>query len=287
VPFAGPCRIARTERKRCLVGEVAVTENWQVYALRYGTHERTVRDNFLMPVDPHDGLMPLDFFVWLVRSADREIVIDTGFGPETARKRGRHISRAVGQALKALDTVADAVRDVVITHLHYDHAGNLDLFPNARFHLQDREMAFATGRHMCSGCLRYAFEVEDVVGMVRAVYADRVVFHDGDDEVAPGVTVHRVGGHTEGLQMVRVLTQRGPVVLASDASHYYANMRLENPYPVVFDVGAMVQGWRMARRLADGAEDRIIPGHDPEVRRRYPAVPGTEGETVVLHANPV
>src|SRR5215217_6929657 len=132
-------------------------------------------------------------------------------------------------------TDAGAVRDVIITHLHYDHAGNLELFPMATFHLQDREMAFATGRHMCSGCLRYAFEVEDVIAMMRAVYADRVMFHDGDDEVASGVSVRRVGGHTGGLQMVRVQTGRGPVVLASDASHYYANMERENPYPVLFD----------------------------------------------------
>ena len=62
-----------------------------------------------------------------------------------------------------MDCDPASIRDVVITHLHYDHAGNLNLFPNARFHLQDREMQFATGRHMCMGCMRGAFDVEDVV----------------------------------------------------------------------------------------------------------------------------
>jgi glyoxylase-like metal-dependent hydrolase (beta-lactamase superfamily II) len=261
---------------------------WEVYALRYATHERAVRDNFLMPpTDPHDASMPMDYFVWLLRTADGEIVVDTGFGVAVAQQRGRKITRGVAESLQAMGTDAGAVRDVIITHLHYDHAGNLELFPRATFHLQDREMAFATGRHMCSGCLRYAFEVEDVIAMVRAVYADRVMFHDGDDEVASGVSVRRVGGHTDGLQMVRVQTGRGPVVLASDASHYYANMERENPYPVLFDLGAMVQGWRMARRLAEGVEERIIPGHDPEVLRRYPAVPGQGNETVALHLAPV
>jgi glyoxylase-like metal-dependent hydrolase (beta-lactamase superfamily II) len=258
----------------------------QAFALRYATHHRPARDNFLMPVDPHDAPMPMDYFIWLLRSPDAEIVVDTGYAPEVAARRGRRMIQPIDVALRALGTEVGGVRDVIITHLHADHASNLNLFPEATFHLQDREMAFATGRHMCSGCLRYPFEVEDVVRMVRAVYADRVVFHDGDGEIAPGVTVHRVGGHTDGLQMVRVSTQRGPVVLASDASHYYANMSRENPYPVIFDVGAVLQGWRMARKLADGAEDRIIPGHDPEVRKRYPAVAGTNGEVMSLHINP-
>src|SRR6267142_1154838 len=80
-------------------------------------------------------------------------------------------------------------------HLHYDHAGNLDRFPNARFHLQDREMSYATGRCMCNGMLRHPFSVEHVTTMVRHVYGERVTFHSGDGEIAPGVTVHRVGGH--------------------------------------------------------------------------------------------
>ncbi len=62
---------------------------------------------------------------------------------------------------------ADTIRDVIITHLHYDHAGNLDRFPNARFHLQDREMSYATGRCMCNGMLRHPFSVEHVTTMVQ------------------------------------------------------------------------------------------------------------------------
>jgi glyoxylase-like metal-dependent hydrolase (beta-lactamase superfamily II) len=261
-----------------------MTPSWEVYALRYATHDRTARENFLNAADPHDAPMPLDFFVWLLRGPDQEILVDTGFGPEVAAKRGRRIARPVDEALRSLGSRPESIREVIITHLHYDHAGNLDLFPNARFHLQDREIAYATGRHMCSACLSRTFEVEDVVRMVRAVYAGRTVFHDGDDEIAPGVSVHHVGGHTDGLQMVRVETASGPLVLASDASHFYANMATENPFPILFDLGAMIQGWRIARRLAGGVEDRIVPGHDPEVLRRFPAVPGSGGETVALHA---
>jgi glyoxylase-like metal-dependent hydrolase (beta-lactamase superfamily II) len=269
--------------------------NWEVYALRYGMQQRQVGDNFVHAPDPHDADMPLDYYVWLLRCADREILVDTGFSIETARQRAaaapndrrlRTILRPVDEALCAMGSDPVAIRDVIITHLHYDHAGNLNLFPNARFHLQDREMNFATGRHMCQGCIRGAFDVEDVVTMVRAVYAERVEFHDGDASIAPGVSLHHIGGHTDGLQMVRVQTSRGPVVLASDAAHFYDNFNRRDPFPIVFNLGDMAQGWNKARVLAGGDETRIIPGHDPQVRLLFPELPGSDGETVQLHLPP-
>jgi glyoxylase-like metal-dependent hydrolase (beta-lactamase superfamily II) len=261
---------------------------WEVFSLRYAHHDRRRQESFLMPVeDPHEA-MPLDYFVWLLRGADGcEIVVDSGFGAEVAAKRGRTILRPVDDCLKAAGTDPAAVRQVIITHLHYDHAGNLDLFPQAEFHLQEREMGFATGRNMCFHCLRHPFEVEDVVRMVRALYADRLRFHDGDAEIAPGVSVHHVGGHSDGLQMVRVQTARGPLVLAADASHFYANMQRENPFPIVYDVGAMARGWKRALALAGGDESLVIPGHDPIVGERFPAVPGSGGEIVALHLPPL
>jgi glyoxylase-like metal-dependent hydrolase (beta-lactamase superfamily II) len=105
--------------------------------------------------------------------------------------------------------------------------------------------------------------------MVRHVYGDRVTFHAGEGEIAPGVTVHRVGGHSDGLQVVRVDTERGPVVLASDAAHYYANLHRRSPFPIVYNVGDMATGWETVERLA-GHPDRFIPGHDPIVTEIYP-----------------
>jgi glyoxylase-like metal-dependent hydrolase (beta-lactamase superfamily II) len=163
--------------------------NWEVYAIRYGRHERTAQTNFLLPVPDAHEAMPLDYFIWLLRAPDgQEIVVDTGFDEETAGGRGRTIARNVRDSLKAMGTDAAQVSDVIITHLHYDHAGSLGMFPGAKFHLQEREMHFATGRHMCVHAIRLPFEAAHVVAMVKALYADRVVFHDGDGEVAPGVS---------------------------------------------------------------------------------------------------
>ncbi|HEX2649192.1 MAG TPA: N-acyl homoserine lactonase family protein [Burkholderiales bacterium] len=250
---------------------------YEVYAVKYAHHARRASENFIGG-DPHDGPMPLDYFVWLIReagtNAGREIVVDTGFSAAMAAKRKRDHLRCPTEGLKLLGVDAKAVKDVVITHLHYDHVGNFDLFPAATLHLQDLEMNYATGRHMTQPVFQGAFEVEDVVGMVRRVYAGRVRFHDGDAEIAPGVSVHLIGGHTMGLQVVRVSTRRGNVVLASDASHFYANMEQSRPFPIVYSVADMVEGYARLGELA-GSADCIIPGHDPLVLERYPAPQAT------------
>lgn len=247
----------------------AGTPPFELFALRYANHSgRSGADNF-MGGDPHESGSDLDYFVWVARSPERTFVIDTGFGPEAAATRGRTLLRAPSEALRLVGVPAEAVEDVILTHLHYDHAGTLGAFPKARFHVQDAESAFATGRCMCHAHMRHPYDVEDVVSFVRCVYAGRVHFHDGVEMLAPGLTVHRIGGHTAGLQAVRVWTRRGHVVIASDASHLYANMQGHRPFPIVHSVADMLEGHDLVHRLAD-SPDHVIPGHDPLVMALYP-----------------
>jgi len=246
-----------------------VSEPYELYALRYAvTGPRTAADNFL-DGDPHESGAPLDYFVWVARNADRTIVIDLGFTAESGAKRGRRFLRSPMDGLRALGIDPLAIDTVILTHFHYDHVGNHAGFPNAVLHVQDKEMAYATGRHMTHPRLRGAFDPDDVAALVHAVYAGRVAFHDGDWEAAPGITCAFVGGHTLGLQIVRVTTRRGDVVLASDAMHLYANGEERRPFPIVHDIGAMIEGWRRARELAT-SDAHVIPGHDPLVLARYP-----------------
>jgi len=261
-------------------------EVYEVHAVKYARHARLAERNFLTP-DPHDrGEMPLDYFVWAIIGRDRTIVVDTGFGDSVARRRGRELIRSPAQGLAAIGVDAGRVPDVILSHMHFDHAGNHAMFPAARYHIQDREMQFCTGRCMCHHDLQHPFEVEDVTAMVQRVFAGRAQFHDGAGEVAPGVTVHHVGGHSLGLQVVRVRTRRGWVVLASDASHFYANFRDRSAFAVVADVPATLDGFETLRRLAS-SDDHIIPGHDPVVMARYPAsAPGLDGIAARLDVEP-
>ena len=256
----------------------------QVFALRYATVVRRPHENHIA-ADPHEAAATMDYYVWAIVGPDETVVVDTGFTAAAAERRGRRFLRCPVEALGGLGIDVTTVRDVIITHLHYDHAGNLDRFPAARFHVQDSEVAFATGRCMCEPFLRHAYDVEDVVQLVRHVYAGRVVFHQGDVELRPGLSLHRIGGHTDGLQVVRVHTQRGWVVLASDAAHYAANFERRSPFPIVYHVGDMLRGYDRLRALAT-SDDHVVAGHDPKVLRRYPAHPELGAEVVELHRSP-
>jgi glyoxylase-like metal-dependent hydrolase (beta-lactamase superfamily II) len=254
---------------------------YQVYALKYAERDGRRSEHFLGG-DPHEAPMPMDYFVWVAVSPDATWVVDTGFGAADAERRARRLVRSTAEALATVGVDASQVSEVILTHLHYDHIGGFEQFPSARFHLQDREMAYATGRHMTRAALNQAFTADHIAELVRAVHAGRVEFHAGDEELAPGLSVHLIGGHTDGLQVVRIRTAAGWLVLASDASHYYENMETGRPFPIVFDVGAMVQGYDMLRRLASSPDD-IVPGHDPIVLERYPSAgSGLEGIAVRL-----
>jgi glyoxylase-like metal-dependent hydrolase (beta-lactamase superfamily II) len=259
---------------------------YEVFAIRYARRDGR-RANQFIGGDPHDAEMPLDYYVWVVRNPDRTFVIDTGFTAQTAARRKREYLRPPSEGLALLGVRTDEVKDVVITHLHYDHAGTAAQFPRATFHLQDDEMAYATSRYMGHKHLRHSYDVEDVVSMVRMVFNDRVIFRSGSAEIAPGVSVHRIGGHTAGLQSVRVFTKRGWVVLASDASHFYEHLETGKGFPNVFHLGEMLEGYRTLKQLAESPQ-HIVPGHDPLVMKRYPAVSRElDGIAVRLDVMPV
>jgi glyoxylase-like metal-dependent hydrolase (beta-lactamase superfamily II) len=245
----------------------------RIDAIRYARHERRAADNFSAPVDDHDVPMPLDYFVWAIHRADGEppVIVDTGFGESAAAARGRIITRPMIEGLRDAGIDHLSVEHVILTHLHYDHAGSLGVFPNAKFHVQDAEMAGATSRAMCDHDTRAPFDGEPIAQLVRKLYADHVVFHDGDDEFAPGISLRLCAGHTAGLQVVCCETARGTVVLASDVAHLYANIARQLPFPIFIDKDAYRAAQLRALDLAGGSLDRLVPGHDPLVLKCFPA----------------
>ena len=176
---------------------------------------------------------------------------------------------------------------MIITHLHYDHVGNFAPVPAGD--------AFTCRTRRCSsppaGTWRSRSSRTPTRWRRWSAWCARstragCVFHDGDAELAPGLSLHHIGGHTMGIQSVRVHTRIGWIVLASDATHLYANMEQVRPFPIVHDVGAMVEGYRRLRELADDPR-YVVPGHDPLVMQRYPvAGPGLEGVAVRLDVEP-
>ena len=151
------------------------TPTYSVYAVRYARmSERPRQQNFIV-CDLHDhSNMPMDYFVWVITNDRRTIVVDTGFDAAEAAGRGRELLRLPREGLAMLGVDAATVQDVVITHMHYDHAGTLDDFPQAGFHRQDLEMAYATGRCMAHKPFGYAYTREHVKTMVDKVFDGKV-----------------------------------------------------------------------------------------------------------------
>ncbi|MDX5382006.1 MAG: N-acyl homoserine lactonase family protein [Rhodobacterales bacterium] len=244
---------------------------WDVYAIKYADRNARTRADSFMFDDNHDAPHAMDYFMWLLRRGPEVILVDTGYDAAEARSRARPIRLDPVAALAPFGITPAEVTDIIVTHLHYDHAGGLHLFPNARLHLQAAEMAYATGPCMCHDTLRMPFTAGHVCEAVTRLYSGKVVFYEGDAQVADGVTVHCIGGHSRGLQSVRVRTQAGWLVLASDAAHFYENVFARKPFPIVVDLQNMLDGFDTLARLAS-MPGLIIPGHDPLVRQYFPRV---------------
>ena len=200
---------------------------YEVFALKYGfvkdlpPHYAMILDD---PKDPHTGTRQLDYFVWLIRGNGRNILVDCGFDHACGAKRGRKIERLPDEALARIGTPAEEIDTLVVTHLHYDHAGNFGLFPNAEFLIQDKEVSFATSRYMRYPAVRRPYEADHVCELIQLNFKERVRWIDGDKVIAPGVSVHLLPGHSHGLMAVQVETKRGRVFLASDVAHFYDNV---------------------------------------------------------------
>jgi glyoxylase-like metal-dependent hydrolase (beta-lactamase superfamily II) len=90
---------------------------YEVYAIRYAERDARRSDHFIGG-DPHDGPMPMDYFVWAAVAPHHAVVIDTGFTAEVAAARKRRFLRCPIEALSLVGVDASAVKDVVLTHMH-------------------------------------------------------------------------------------------------------------------------------------------------------------------------
>jgi glyoxylase-like metal-dependent hydrolase (beta-lactamase superfamily II) len=243
---------------------------WEVFAIKYADRNaRTRTDSFIFD-DNHSAPHAMDYFMWVLRRGTDIILVDTGYDEAEATRRDRPIRRDPVSALAPLGIKPEDITTLILTHLHYDHAGGLHMFPNATIHLQAAEMAYATGPCMCHETLKMPFTADHICETVQRLYSGRVVFHDGDGQVAPGVTVHCIGGHSRGLQAVRVETEVGAMCLASDASHFYENFLTGKPFPIVVDLQNMLDGFSTIQTLASH-RNLVVPGHDPLVRELFPS----------------
>ncbi len=254
-----------------------------IYALQYASRTASVRGEHFYGHDADcGGHYPIDYFVWAVCRPDDVVLVDGGFTRETALDRGNRDYLADPVDLLALlGRSADEVSHLVLSHLHYDHTGHVDAFPNARIHVQQRELDFWGGPLASRGVHAHLHVASDVAAVVRLANEGRVTVHDGDALIDESISLHLVGGHTPGMQVMAIATVAGPVVLASDASHFYENLEQDKPYAIVTDLPAMYTAFDRLRELA-GVGGVIVPGHDPRIRDRHATMSNTNGLVTIL-----
>ncbi|WP_284740169.1 N-acyl homoserine lactonase family protein [Amycolatopsis sp. RTGN1] len=240
---------------------------FEVYALCYGRRTGYRGEHFLGHDRDSAAPHPTAYYVWLAVSPEHTVLVDAGIRAARAREvDGLEYVEPV-RLLAALGVDPGQVGHVVLTHLHYDHCGTVADFPGARFVVQRSELDYWTGP-WAKRIERERWLLDEVaLDHVRAGPVDLV---DGDAEVVPGLSVHLVGGHTAGMQVVRVETAAGPVVLASDASHFHENLDDDRPAPLLHSMTGVYGAFDRVKELAGAGP--VVPGHDPEVLARYPPV---------------
>ncbi len=189
---------------------------YEVFALKYGERD-TTKCQFFYRESSHEKLT-LDYFVWLILGGPHPLLVDTGFLDDDARARGIRNYVSPAAMVERAGIKAGDIPISLITHLHYDHWAGHSLFPNAEFWIQGEEVAFWTGPFGRTPAFRGSANVDALARLVTLNYANKIRIVDGDHEVWPGIRVHRVGGHTAGLQIVTVETRRGTVPPGSRSS---------------------------------------------------------------------
>ncbi|HEY7965701.1 MAG TPA: N-acyl homoserine lactonase family protein [Solirubrobacteraceae bacterium] len=251
----------------------ASTTAYEVIAIRYGSLTALKSELYYRHASygEPDGEVEMAYWFWILRDGSETILVDTGFAPEAGARRGRTCLRAPLDALRDVGIEPGDVSTVIVTHMHYDHIGNLAAFPHARLTVPRRELDFWTSPTARRAQFASHVEEAEVEQLERAARDGRVRLLDGVEEIREGITAHCVGGHSPGQQVTIVETGSGVVALASDAVHFYEELELDRPFGVIADLERMYAAYDLLRELG-GSGAVLVPGHDPQVASRYPAL---------------
>src|SRR5580658_828050 len=214
------------------IGESA---RYTLSAVRYGTLAMNASEAFYRweSYREADRPRPLDYFFWVLRGAGETLLIDTGFSPDAGARRGRTCVIEPLAAMAILDVTPRTVSRVLLTHLHYDHVGNLAPWAAAELLVPARELEFWTSPTSERYQFAHSIERSEIDAVVAATREGRVTLLEGGEMVAPGVRVHVLGGHSPGPLAPTGPTDEGPVVLASDAVHFYEELEDDRPFAVI------------------------------------------------------
>jgi len=243
---------------------------YEVYAIRYATLPGFPVSELVAGADPARKL-DIAMMIWLVRGNGRNILVDSGFYRDRFFKEW-HVNDFTkpSDTLKPLGLKPEDITDIVITHMHWDHADGMDLFPNARIWIQKDELQYYAGEAWQSKDTHGGIDADDVLTLVKLNTQGRVGLVNGDaQEIIPGIICYTGGRHTYASQYVGVNTSAGTVVLASDNMYLYENLEKHVPIAATLDAVSNLHAQDRMKQIA-ASPGLIIPGHDPAVMTKFP-----------------
>jgi glyoxylase-like metal-dependent hydrolase (beta-lactamase superfamily II) len=245
---------------------------YEIYAIRYAELPDFPVAGLVKGADPSRKL-DIAMAVWLVKGNGRNILVDSGFYRDQFFKQWK-----VKDFMKPSDAVAlagvkpEEITDVIITHMHWDHADGMDLFPKAKIWIQKDEYTYYTGEAWQQRNTHGGVDRDDVLAIVKLNMEGRVGLVNGDSqEIIPGVICYTGGKHTWQSQFVSVETKDGKVILASDNMYMYENMEKHVPIAATLDADSNLRAQDRMKQIA-ASPKLVIPGHDPAMFERFPRV---------------
>ncbi|HMC63153.1 MAG TPA: N-acyl homoserine lactonase family protein [Candidatus Solibacter sp.] len=240
-----------------------------VYAIRYATIPGFAVSGLVAGADSARK-MDIAMMVWLLRGNGKNILVDSGFYREQFFKQW-HVTEFVkpSDAVKRVGLQPEDITDVVITHMHWDHADGMDLFPNARVWVQKEELEYYAGAAWQSRRTHGGIDPDDVMAAVKLNLQGKMGLVNGDaQEILPGVICYTGGKHTYASQYVGVNTASGTVVLASDNLYLYENLEKHVPIAATLDAASNLRAQDRMKQLEADVK-LIVPGRDPAVMTRF------------------
>jgi glyoxylase-like metal-dependent hydrolase (beta-lactamase superfamily II) len=222
---------------------------------------------------PLPGIVPpgtkgnIAYYMWCIKGEGRTILVDTGMDDEVAHKNKTRDSKFLIDSLNKLGVDPAKVDNIIMTHLHADHFSAHELYPNATFWIQKKEIEFFTD----GAKFRQVSEFSpDMAKVNKLAQAKRIKYLDGDTVVAPGIRLVLIGGHSPGSQVVVVNTKAGDVVLCADTLDLY-RMLEDKVIGMYVDLMPALKGMEKIKSLASSPK-LIVPGHDPLVMKNFPNI---------------
>lgn len=245
--------------------------DYAIEAIRYGTIPQFSVSGLVVGASADEKIdIPLMF--WLIRGEGRVILLDAGFHRQSWGERFKVTDYVPpDEAVRQAGIDPARVQDIILSHLHWDHADGIDLFPSATIWIQREEYVYYAGAAWQQSGQHGGIEPEDIAYLLRRNFAGKLQLIEGDDrEILPGIRVYLGARHTFASQYVRV-DGDPPWVLASDNCYLYRNLETRAPIPT-FEPEDRDGNLRALERmvLLAGAPDRIVPGHDPRVFTLFP-----------------